>query len=39
MNYIHLIFEENITVLLGNEFGVKTYVEQIKNKLDFDKKI
>lgn len=38
MNYIHLIFDESITVLLGNDFGVKTYIEQIKNKLDFEQK-
>ena len=38
MNYIHLVFDESITVLLGNDFGVKTYIEQIKNKLDFEQK-
>ncbi len=38
MNKIELIFDKTITRLAGNEFGYKTYLDQVVNKIDWNNK-
>lgn len=38
MNRINLVFDKTITRLAGNEFGYKTYLEQVEGKIDWDNK-